>query len=206
MILEALLLGLSTGSYCIVSCAPVALPFLFSEDIKSVKQNSAYVGLWLIGRFIAYVAVGFLLSYAGSLAAGYVSPAFKAKLSAITWTIIGIFLVLNGTLYNFPAKGICSYYKKVYTAKRGAFLFGLLTGISICPPFIAAASKVIELSNPLLGALFFVFFFVGTTVYFIPLLGIVFIKNNREHIRRTARITMLILGIYFIWTKGILFN
>jgi hypothetical protein len=54
MIQEGLLLGLSTGSFCAISCAPVAIPFIFSEKIDGWRQNARLVGLMLLGRLAAY--------------------------------------------------------------------------------------------------------------------------------------------------------
>jgi len=52
MIQEGLLLGLSTGSFCAISCAPVAVPFIFSEEIKSWRHNVGLVGLMLLGKLV----------------------------------------------------------------------------------------------------------------------------------------------------------
>ena len=87
----------------------------------------------------------------------------------------------------------------------GAFLFGVLTGASICPPFFAAATRVASGSSALAGALYFLFFFFfGTSVWLIPLLGVPALTRRSELLRFTARSTMIMLGVYFLLVVGLL--
>ena len=44
--MEGFLLGLSSGTFCIIHCAPVAIPFLFSEN-GEWKDNSRNVLLFI---------------------------------------------------------------------------------------------------------------------------------------------------------------
>jgi hypothetical protein len=68
MIQEGLLLGLSTGSFCAISCAPVAIPFIFSEKIDGWRQNARLVGLMLLGRLAASnILIGALMMADGLL-------------------------------------------------------------------------------------------------------------------------------------------
>ena len=198
MIQEALLLGLSTGTYCIMFCSPIALPFLFSENIDSGRKNILYVGLFLLGRLIAYIGVGMALGAIGAYAIGYIDPPLERILFKATYFIAGVFMLATGLMYNFPTLGFCKLYKKIYNPSLNALLFGIVTGLSLCPPFFAAASRVFGGDGALYGGLYFLFFFLGTSVYFIPLLGIQFINKYMDKIRMISRITLILMGVYFI--------
>ena len=201
---EAVLLGLSTGTFCAVYCAPVAIPFLFSEKLKNGKQNAMLVILFMLGRLIGYIAVGITLGIIGSYAVSYIDPEVKRKFAAFAYTFIGLMLALTGLMYNFPGWKICRAVKKVYKPERGAFLYGLLTGVNFCPPFFAAASRVFGAEGAFGGALYFLLFYLGTSVYFLPLFGIHFLKKHMETIRMVSRITMILLGLYFFLFLGFL--
>ena len=58
MILEAILLGLSTGTYCTMYCAPVLIPFLSGTEKVSYKRNSGLIGAFLGGRLVTYFILG----------------------------------------------------------------------------------------------------------------------------------------------------
>ena len=49
---EAFLLGISTGTYCALYCAPVILPFLFSEEARDGRKNGLHIALFMLGRLV----------------------------------------------------------------------------------------------------------------------------------------------------------
>lgn len=204
MLVEALLLGVSTGTYCAVFCFPVALPMILSEEQRNWKENATRVGVFLFGRLVAYVAVGFILGLLGAYSLPYVDPWFKRNLSALAYLVIGAVMAATGFLHTFPDHRACSVVKKAYRPERGAFIYGMMTGLSICPPFFAAAARAFAGAEPLSGALYFLFFFMGTSVFFMPLFGFYLINNHMNRIRTVSRLAILFLGIYFFVFQGIL--
>ena len=67
MILEAILLGLSTGTYCTMYCAPVLIPFLSGTEKVSYKRNSGLIGAFLGGRLVTYFILGAAFAAVGLL-------------------------------------------------------------------------------------------------------------------------------------------
>jgi len=206
MIHEGLLLGVSTGTYCVVSCAPVALPFIFSEEISGWKQNVKYVSLMLLGRLAAYVAVGFLIGALGGYAVNYLDPAIQRKLLGFSNIFIGALMLATGLMYNFPGKSVCQKFKSLYRPEWGSLLYGLFTGLNICPPFFMAAARVFGKGDGLDGMLYFLMFFIGTSIYFLPLIGVHLFKKHLGTVRLVARLTLILLGTYFFLVEGIFFN
>ncbi len=204
MVVEAILLGFSTGTYCAVFCAPVAIPMILTEEQRGALENARRVGVFLLGRLIAYIGVGLLLGFAGAYSLSYVDPGLKRPLQAVAYLVIGAVMIASGIMYNFPDHRACKGIKKIYNPERGAFIYGLMTGMSICPPFFAAASRAFASQAPLSGALYFALFFLGTSVYFIPLLGVHLVEKHMSRLRTVARLAILMLGIYFFLFQGIL--
>ena len=72
--------------------------------------------------------------------------------------------------YAYSAKHLCGHgcaEPKLVTIgateshrERGAAVLGLLTGLSLCPPFVAAGFRAAQLGSVLQALLFFTFFFV----------------------------------------------
>ncbi len=206
MLSEGLLLGFSTGTYCAVSCAPAAIPFIFSEKITGWKQNAGYVSLMLLGRLIAYIAVGFIVGAAGGYAVQYLDPGLQRKLLAIGNTSMGLLMIAAGLMYNFPSLKLCRGIKRVYRPQWASLAYGIFTGLNICPPFFLAASRVFGRGSGLEGVLYFLMFFVGTSVYFLPLLGVHLLDKHLDKVRMVARLTLILLGIYFFLAQGLFLN
>jgi sulfite exporter TauE/SafE len=206
MIHEGLLLGLSTGSFCAVSCAPVAIPFIFSERIESWKRNAGLVGMMLLGRLAGYIAVGFLIGALGGYAVQYLDPGIQRRLLAVSNTLIGALMIASGLMHNAPGLSFCRKFKAVYRPAWGSLLYGLFTGLSICPPFFMAASRVFGAGDGLSGMAYFAMFFLGTSVYFLPLLGVHLFKDRLETVRMVARLALVLLGAYFLLFQGLFYG
>jgi sulfite exporter TauE/SafE len=206
MIQEGLLLGLSTGSFCAISCAPVAIPFIFSEKIDGWKQNAGLVGLMLAGRLAAYIAVGFLVGELGGYAIRYLDPEIQRRLLAVSNTLVGALMIAAGLMHNFPGLKFCQKFRSIYRPGWGSLLYGLFTGLNICPPFYMAASRVFGMGSGLAGMLYFAMFFVGTSVFFLPLLGVHLFKDRLQTVRLVARLALILLGVYFFLFQGLFYG
>ena len=202
--MEGFLLGLSSGTFCIIHCAPVAIPFLFSEN-GEWKDNSRNVLLFITGRLIGYIIFGAILGFLGAYTIGYVRPVFKTKITSIVYILIGTYMLLSGLMYNLPKLKICRVFKKIYKPERSAVFYGLLTGLSLCPPFFAAAARVFEKSMGVFsGAFYFLTFFLGTSIFLLPLLGIPLLRKHMKTIHLISRIVLVLMGSYFLFFIGFL--
>jgi sulfite exporter TauE/SafE len=80
---------------------------------------------------------------------------------------------------------------------KWAFLVGFLTGVNICPPFLASLTYVFNLKDVFASLLFFLMFFLGTSVYIIPaaFLGIF---TKAKFLQKLAQLSGVIVGLYFV--------
>ena len=81
--------------------------------------------------------------------------------------------------------------------------FGFLTGLSLCPPFLVAGVRVMEMRNVAPAMLFFVMFFVGTLVWFIPFLALGAMRW-KEPFMLVARITLILLAAYYVYLGSVI--
>lgn len=180
--------GLSTGAYCLGLCLPIFLPILLSQK-RNLKSSFSLILEFSAGRLSGYLVFGLIIGWLGQT----IQSNFIHLLATLINTWNGILLILYslGTI----DKKFCSFLplKKI----KWAFLLGFLTGVNICPPFLASLTYVFNLRSALNSLLYFFCFFLGTSVYLVPsaFLG-VFTKITP--LTKIARISGIIVGIYFV--------
>lgn len=216
-ILEGFFLGLSTGTSCIMACYPIFLPYLTSK-IEGFGQNNRKFLFFTFGRFISYILVGIIIGILGYYALKYIPPEFEVYLRRFSWILAGILLILNGLKLEFPDIKLCKKTKLITHNKVSSFFIGFLAGLNLCPPFLAAATRVFGLqkeapnlfSSILGGAIYFILFFLGTTTFLLPLLLAGFLDKIKDKsfiniFQFISRWTMIILGIYFSIFEGLIY-
>jgi sulfite exporter TauE/SafE len=205
MLIEGFALGLSSGSYCIVACAPVALPFLAAEG-AGAKKSLILIGVFAVGRLVAYIAVGAILGALGVYAAGYLPPSFVGASYRIAGLISGLVLLVGGVAgISSGGHRLCVAARRAFEPRAGAFLAGISTGLAVCPPFVAAAAMVFGSGGGTLGGVaYFLLFFLGTSVWLLPLLGGPLLTSRFPASRWVIRAAMILLGLWFLGPVALL--
>lgn len=210
MILEALLLGLSTGTYCTMYCGPVLIPFLCGNEDLRYKRNAGLVGSFLGARLVMYFILGAIFAGVGLLVNEYMNPVIARQLSVYAYIFSGLALLFNSLGIKFPwgcgEVGRCKSpkLKRIGNDWVTAILAGLAVGLHVCPPLWTAIIRSIFGGNGIPGLFYFVFFYIGTLPFFIPLLGIPFVTKRLPVLRRVARVTQFLVALYFIIILGLI--
>ena len=201
--IEAFFLGLGTGTYCVTTCLPLILPFTLA-DTTDRRSNIKTVFLFLAGRLGGYISVGLILGAIGAFSIDYMNPHTAILLKRISYPAAGVLLLTAGLLYSFPKLKFCRLYSGFFKREMHAGLLGLVTAFSLCPPFFAAAARVFGKQSTLGGGLYFLFFFLGTTIWFLPLFGLQFLNRIIVPLKLISRTAMILIGGYYIVFMGIL--
>ncbi|MBQ0038950.1 MAG: sulfite exporter TauE/SafE family protein [Treponema sp.] len=196
MVLEAIALGFSTGTYCTMYCAPVLVPFLFSSEKDGFSRNAVLTGIFLGSRLLTYFILGIVLSCLGILAGEFFDPSFARKLSYYAYILCGLSLLFNsrcshGCKFDRPSNDYVT-----------AALTGLSVGLHICPPLWTAMFRT--MTGGKTGFLYMIFFYIGSLPYFIPYLGIPFAAVRVPVLKRIAGITKKLLAFYFMFFMGLM--
>lgn len=188
--LEGLVFGLAAGPTCLGSCLPVVLPLLAYRR-KSVRLAAAQLGQFLGGRLAGYLVFAALAWTLGLLLPG----AFRARGWFFAAVHLGIAAML--AVEAFRQRSDCTTCPGcARPAPAVPAALGFLTGLNLCPPFVAAGARVAG-SPSLAGSLmFFVLFFAGTTAWFIPLAAVGWLPRPQA-LLVVARYTLLLLAGYF---------
>jgi hypothetical protein len=188
-----LVLGLVNGPACFLSCAPAVLPALISSVPLHTKKQFAWplLGRLLGGRLLAYLLVGLLAGISGRPLA-----AISGVLSPWMDLLLALFLFAHGL--GFWERFHCCPYKRGARWQGSPFLMGLLTGFSLCPPFLLALTWVWGQGvGPLASAIFFLAFFGGTSIYLLPL-GFGGYLIHRQPFIHLAKGVALMAAVFFL--------
>jgi sulfite exporter TauE/SafE len=161
--------------------------------------------MFLAGRLFAYLIVGLITGWAGMI---LLEP------TGGSMVLFGvIYLLLAGLLiaYGFHRfREVC--LGKVDNALKKRYLFrwpflvpvvgGFVTGLNLCPPFLLAIAAAMEGDSIGGAVLFFGYFFVGTSVYFIPLPFVGFFRRQQA-LRAIGKFAAMLAGVFYLY-KGIL--
>jgi sulfite exporter TauE/SafE len=193
---KALLLGLSTGLFCAGFCVPLVGPLLLSDESRSVRRSASRVGLFLAGRLVAYLLFGLVFGALG----GALSHVWgvKAVLLPLVYAILGVMMIVYAVVQSFPHIGLCRAVSPRTRSGWYLALVGFLAGINLCPPFLLAVTTVMDIGGALRGALFFLVFFLATSVYLLPLFfaGLV---SRFSAVRFAGRVAAVLAGLYFLY-------
>ncbi|MDD3051318.1 MAG: sulfite exporter TauE/SafE family protein [Candidatus Cloacimonetes bacterium] len=191
-IVEGFVLGISTGTICLMTCTPIYLPYLLTEK-RSLGHSMSAVFEISLGRFFSYLTFGALAGFTGS----NISTINRGLFTGIAYILLSLYLILT-TVRTHRAERKCSIPKASLITKSG-FLLGIFTGINFCPSFLISLSKAVNLGGAIDGMLLFLGFFVGTTIYLIPL-GFLGSLSHSNYMKLTARIASLLIACWFIFS------
>ena len=196
-LIEGLVLGFSTGSLCLITCTPIYLPYLISEDRKLSKGLLAVLEI-SAGRFFSYLAFGAIAGYTGA----QISSVDRELFTSIAYILLSAYLVLSAVRTRNKQKKC--HVPKMAMLTKSAFVLGVLTGINFCPSFLIALSKAVNLGGALSGMTLFLGFFFGTSVFLIPLAFIGQISKVSK-MKMIAQIASIFIAVWFTFTgvKGL---
>jgi sulfite exporter TauE/SafE len=193
--IQPFLLGISTGIFCFTYCVPFIAPYLASEERK-LGKNFRIILQFIFGRLGGYILFGAIFGYLGER----ISNQAVNLILIVSLIVLSVVLIIYALGFLKP-KGIFCSVKYIKFREKSPLLMGFLMGINICPPFLMSLAYVFSLHSAFRGIIYFLMFFLGTTLYFLPVTFLGFLGKMKEF-RLIARIAGLIVGFAFL-TYGI---
>jgi sulfite exporter TauE/SafE len=189
---EGFMLGLATGSVCLVTCTPIYLPYLLSEERKLIKSIGVVAEI-SAGRFFSYIAFGAIAGYIGA----NISNINRTLFTSIAYILLSFYLVLSAVRARQHDKKC--HVSKFAQITKSAFILGILTGLNFCPAFLIALSKAVNLGGVVSGMMLFLGFFAGTTLYLIPIafLGLL---SRIQIMKKIGQVASLVIAAWFIFS------
>ncbi len=194
-----LLLGLSSGVYCLGSCAMVMAPHLAADpEGGGLRQGLLSILEYGGGRLASYILAGVLLSFAGP--ALLTSPAGQFFAGAATLAL-AILMLAQGLSRSFPAVSCCRRIGKVACPRRYPFLAGILSATKLCPPLLLCLAQVANAGAPMKAVISTTGFFMGTLLVTLPM-ALTASGAKRPGIRALAAVSSLFCALWFASVGG----
>ena len=197
---EALALGLSSGPACMASCGPVVVPSLLAEQ-SGMRPSARYLSTFLGARFLGYLLFAAVAWELGVLLA--LPPAPRLLMMGIVHVLLGgvlLWYAYSVGRAHAPSRPGSELVTIGVAKKRGISgpaALGFLTGLSLCPPFVIAGVRAAQLHSVAAAVVFFAVFFVGTSVWFVPLVGLGRLRRS-EAVTTVARMAMVLIAVYYL--------
>lgn len=193
-IAEALTLGLASGPVCIASCGPVLVPCLAAQA-ENWRGTGRSLAIFLGGRLAGYLAFAVLVWTLG------MALPLDTRSRALVYGFANLALAVSLALYAWMPRHFCARRPSLVQigVRRPATLtLGFLTGLNLCPPFAAAGVRAAESQTLVSAVAFFLLFFIGTTVWFLPALAVSPLRRIPAA-ATVARFTMIALAVYYAY-------
>lgn len=194
IILEGLILGLSTGIYCVGVCLAFFFPYLLAEGKQKIGENLRKLSSFLVGRLAAYIAFALIMGFLGSSYQGI----FTARFSHLSLIIAAALMLIYALSHSFKDTRFCAPLIKHFSLMRIPFFLGLFTGLNPCPPFLVGVARLWTLNNILGGTILFIGFFLGTSVYMIPMAFVAYL-NKSERMKQIGLMMALLSSVWFLF-------
>jgi sulfite exporter TauE/SafE len=203
-LVKGLLLGLSTGGFCLGACAPAVLPYLVSRRWEGSRTVARHAAEFMAGRLLAYLTLAALVLWLGARVQA--SPV-ATRAAAVVMALLSILLILHGLSLSFPEWKACRALQRSGALRRFPFVAGMALGIAICPPLMLALAYVLTVGRWGAGIGFAVAFFAGTSVYLVPLFLSGYL-SRLPSLRGAAEVAAVFSGVWFLaqaaalWMRG----
>lgn len=203
-VMEAFLLGFSNGGACIAYCAPVLVPYLLGQG-RGIAHNAGTVFEFLVGRLAGY-ALFSLFAYGFHLILQN-NAVTRSIIIGIAYIALSVFLIVGGFRPSKAGETGCAVHFRGLTPGRihrfmphlAPAVLGFLTGLTLCPPFLIAFAAASQRGSIIGGFVFFLFFFFGTSVFFVPFPLIGTLTRFRA-LAVIGRLSMGIVGAWYLYS------
>jgi cytochrome c biogenesis protein CcdA len=163
---DSLILGLSSGSACLATCGIVMFPYLMAGS-AGVKRIVFDLSLFLLTRFIVYFILATLAWYFGQ--AIFTNTVVRNILPGLLYIIFAIMLVWYSISKNRKPDCPARVVSTVQNKRLVPLMLGLVNSLGFCPALFIILTKGSTQGTLFQSYLAFLAFFIGSSVWFLPL-------------------------------------
>jgi len=163
---DSLILGLSSGSACLATCGTVMFPYLMAGS-AGVKRIAFDLSLFLLTRFIVYFILATLAWYFGQ--AIFTNTVVRNIVPGILYIILAMMLVWYSISKNRKPDCPARFVSTVNNKRLVPLMLGLVNSLGFCPALFIILTKGATQGTLLKSYLAFLAFFIGSSVWFLPL-------------------------------------
>jgi hypothetical protein len=195
---DSFILGLSSGSTCLVTCGMVFFPYLMA-GAAGTKKIVIDLSVFLLTRLLIYGLLATISWYFGQTF--FTNPLMKNVIPGILYIFFAVLLVWYSISKNRKAECPAKIVTEVNNRKLVPIFLGIINSLGFCPALFIILTKGATESALLQSYIAFLAFFLGSSLWFLPLP--LFGKVRKKKIIETIGILATgLAGIIFI-IKGL---
>lgn len=195
---ESFILGLSSGSTCLLTCGMVMFPY-FMAGQSGARKMTIDLTVFLLTRLIIYFILATLAWYFGQ--ALFTLPVMRTYVPGILYVVFAGMLIWYSIGRNRAKKCPVKTVTTVENRKLIPLLLGLVNTIGFCPALLLIFTQGAAQRSLPGSYIAFLSFFLGSSVWFIPvpLIG----KIRKKPVIETIGILATGLAGTIFFIKGI---
>jgi hypothetical protein len=190
---DSFILGLSSGSACLVTCGIVMFPYILAGQ-AGVGKIALDLSVFLITRLVIYSGLAVLSWYFGqAFFTSWIVRTFVTGSLYIVFAVILIwYCISRNKTRDCPAKIVTTVDNK----RLIPVLLGVVNSLGFCPALLLIITKGATQGTLLQSYVAFLAFFAGSSIWFLPVpfAG----KMKKKQVIRT-------IGIFATGLAGIIF-
>ncbi len=163
---DSLILGLSSGSACLATCGMVMFPYLMAGS-AGVRRIVADLSLFMLTRFVIYFILATLAWYFGQ--ALFSNPIVRNIVPGILYIVFAAMLVWYSLSNNRNRECPAKIVKEVNNRRLVPIFLGIVNSLGFCPALFLILTKSATQGTLIQSYLAFLAFFIGSSVWFLPL-------------------------------------
>jgi hypothetical protein len=163
--LDSFILGLSSGSTCLLTCGMVIFPYLMAGT-AGTRKIITDLALFLLTRFLVYFILATLAFYFGKII--FTSPVFRNYISGILYMLFSGMLIWYAISRSRKPDCPAKIVETVNNRKLVPVLLGVVNSLGFCPALMLILTRSATEGTIVQSYLAFLGFFAGTALYFIP--------------------------------------
>ena len=164
--IDSLILGISSGSACVATCGLVMFPYLMSGS-AGTRRITIDLSIFMAVRFLVYFILATLSWYFGQ--ALFSNPIVRNIVPGILYIGLSVMLVYysisKSRKSNCPAKMLTTINNK----KLIPIILGVVNSLGFCPALFIVLTKGATQNSLMQSYLAFTAFFIGSSLWFLPL-------------------------------------
>jgi len=162
---DSFILGLSSGSACLVTCGMVMFPYLMSGS-ANFKRISIDLSLFLLTRLIVYFILATVAWYFGQ--ALFSNKVIRNIVPGILYIVFAVMLVWYSIEKNREKHCPAKIVGNVNNHKLVPVFLGIVNSIGFCPALFLILTKGAVQGTIIQSYLDFLAFFTGSALWFLP--------------------------------------
>jgi hypothetical protein len=166
VMIDSFILGLSTGSACLLTCGIVMFPYLMAGS-AGVRRIITDLSIFLLTRLVVYFMLATVSWYIGQSL--FINTAVKSIIPGVLYIVFAVILVWYSIDRSREKDCPARFVTTVNNRRLIPVFLGVVNSLGFCPALFIILTKGAVESTLIQSYMAFLAFFIGSSLWFLPL-------------------------------------